>query len=150
MSQGTCCAQNHRHKSTGTGAQTWEDRARGYKRTGAQRHRGTGTGLRTRIEDWASRFLLPRGQRDAVRGCGSLRCVLGSSLGISQALKNRAENMCPSEYVASHDNALTLRSVCLFLCRRWMSTVKAVRKKNNMQRSALVHRAHVCEFCSRT
>ena len=90
----------------------------GDKSTGAQRHRGTGTGLRTRIEDWASRFLLPWGQRDAVRGCGSLRYVLGSSLGISQALKNRAENMCPSEYVASYDNACTLRNVSLFLCRR--------------------------------
>ena len=115
-------AQEHRHGRTG---------AEGHKSTGARGHVGTGTGLHTRIEDWPSRFVLLWGQANAVRGCGSLRHVLDSSLGISQALKHRAENMCPSECVASHDNACTLRDVSLFCAGGWwMFTVKAVRKKN--------------------
>ena len=105
----------------------------GNKSTGAQRHRGTGTGLRTRIEDWASRFLFPWGQRDAVRGCGSLRYVLGSSLGIRQALKNRTENMCPSEYVASYDNAYTLPNVSLFLCKRLVDVHSQSRAQKKQQ-----------------
>ena len=137
-------AQEHRHGRTGRGG------------TQVQAHRGTGAqgqacarGLNTGPQGFCSHGV----RWDAVRDCGSLRYVLGSSLSISHALMNRAENMCLSEYVASYDNACRLRNVCLFFvqeARGCPHSKPRAKKKNNMPRSALVHRAHACEFCSRT
>ena len=110
------------HRTTGTKVQAqeqiWEDRARETK---AQAHRGTGAqgqacarGLKIGPQGFCCHGV--RGTRCEV----VVRCVmfLVPLLHISQALKNRVENMCPSEYVASYDNACTLRNVSLFLCRR--------------------------------
>ena len=122
------------------------DRARAWARaqvvhrttgTKVQAHRGTGAqgqACARGLKIGPQGFCCHGGQRDAVRGCGSLRYVLGSSLGISEALKNRAENMCPSEYVASYDNACLSRNVSFFCAGGWwMSTVEAVRKKKKQQ-----------------
>ena len=126
------------HRTTGPKVQAqeqiWEDRARETK---VQAHRGTGAqgqACARGLKIGPQGFCCHGGQRDAVRGCGSLRYVLGSSLDISHALKNRAENMGPSEYVASHDNACTLRNVCLFfLCRRLVDVHSQSRAQKKQQ-----------------
>ena len=123
------------HRTTGTKVQAqeqiWEDRAREHKSTGAQRHRGTGTGLRTRIEDWASRFLLPWGSEG--RGARLWFVALCSWFLSSASAKHSrtARRTCVQVNTSLHTIMPSHCETCPFFCAGgwWMSTLKAVRKK---------------------
>ena len=143
------------HRTTGTKVQaqeqTWEDRARETK---AQAHRGTGAqgqacsrGLKTGPPGFCCHGV--RGTRCEIVA----RCVMFLvPLLASDKHSRTARRTCVQVNTSLLTIMLAHCETCPFFCAGgwWMSTVKVVRKKNSRPRSALVHRAHACEFCSRT